>query len=80
MLERRIEKLEGALTPPGQTVGVVRHECESDEDIRQRVRAALGGDPRQRGVVLIVQTTHYGPCPPHPHVHEGQVQIWPYSR
>jgi hypothetical protein len=79
MFEKQLEKLEDALTPPGRTVSLVRYDCESEEDIRQRVRAALGGDPRQGDILFIVKVMHFGPCPPHPHAHHDEVKIWPCS-
>jgi hypothetical protein len=77
MLEKRIEKLEDALTPPGRGITVIRHECETGDDIRRRARKALGADPHRGDILYIVQVPHYGPCPPGRHVHEDAVQVWP---
>ena len=77
MLEKRVEKLEEALTPPGAILTVERYPCESDDDLHRKVRQALGRPSRQGDLWAVIELQHLGfECPPGPHVHEDEVKIW----
>jgi hypothetical protein len=77
-LEKRVERIEQALTPGTVTVCLSKYPCESDGAVRQRALRALGRPFTDGDIQLTLIREWLGfECPTAPHAHEEDAQIWP---
>jgi len=79
-LEKRVERIEQALTPGAVMVCLSKYSCESDEVVRQRAVQALGRPFTDGDIQLTIVREWLGcVCPTGQHSHPEDAQIWPHA-